>query len=52
MELVVSECTLIEQSAVVGFLFAKGRPLNDIHKEMLSVYGERCFSCKAVRNWV
>ena len=54
MERVVSKCTLIQQRAVVvGFLWGtKGRPSNDVHKEMLSVYGERYFSCKTVRNWV
>ena len=52
MASVLSECTVIEQRAVVRFLWAKGRPSKDIHKEMLSVYGERCLSHKAVRNWV
>ena len=52
MEGVVRECTIIEQCAIVDFLWAKWRPSKDIHKEMLSVYGERCLSCKEVRNWV
>jgi hypothetical protein len=32
------------------FLWAKGLHAKDINKEMLSVYGGKCLSCKAVQN--
>jgi transposase len=30
----------------------KGLKTNDIHKEMFRVYGGKCLSHKAIRNWV
>jgi hypothetical protein len=33
------------------FLWAKGLDAKDIHKEMLPVYGVKCFSRRAVHNW-
>jgi hypothetical protein len=33
-------------------LWAKGFNAKDIHKEMFPVYGGKCLSRKAVRNWV
>jgi transposase len=33
-------------------LCAKGLTAKDIHKEIFSVYGEKCLSLKAVHNWV
>jgi hypothetical protein len=33
-------------------LWAEGLDAKDIHKEMFSVYGGKCFSCKMVHNWV
>jgi hypothetical protein len=33
-------------------LWAKGLSVQDIHKEMFLVYGEKCLSRKAVHNWV
>ncbi|GBL74452.1 hypothetical protein AVEN_228958-1 [Araneus ventricosus] len=43
----LEECTLEEQRSVARFLWAKGLPANDIHKEMLSVYSENCLCCQA-----
>jgi hypothetical protein len=34
------------------FLWAEGHNAEDIHKEILPVYGGKCLSCKAVHNWV
>jgi hypothetical protein len=34
------------------FLWAKGLNVKDINKEIFPVYGGRCLSCKAFRNWV
>jgi len=45
-------CTTIEQSGVVRFLWAKNMEAKDIHKEMLSMYGEHCLSRQAIHNWV
>jgi hypothetical protein len=36
----------------VLFLWAKELDAKDIHTEMFSVYGGKCLSRKAVRNWV
>jgi hypothetical protein len=33
-------------------LWAKTLNAMDIHKEMFAVYGGKCFSRKAVHNWV
>jgi hypothetical protein len=53
MVTVLEECTAEEQPSVVRvFLWAKGLSAKDIHKEMLSVYGEKCLSLKAVHNRV
>ena len=48
----LSTCTKIEQRGVVRFLWAKNMEANDIHKEMLPMYGEHCLSRQAVHNWV
>jgi hypothetical protein len=47
MATVLKVHTTEEQSSVVRVLWAK-----DIHKEMFRVYGGKCLSHKAVRNWV
>ena len=39
--------TAIEQCGVVRFLWAKVMAAKDIHKEMLSMYGEHCLSRQA-----
>jgi hypothetical protein len=41
-----------DQRSVVHFLWAKGPNKKDIHKEMFPVYGGKCWSRKAVKNWV
>jgi hypothetical protein len=48
MATVLMECTIKEQYAVVRFLWAKGLPAKDIHKEMFPVYANKCLSHKAV----
>ena len=48
----LNTCTTIEQRGVVRFLLAKGMAAEDIHKEMLPVYGEHCLSREAVHNLV
>ena len=48
----LNTCTTIEQRGVVRFLWAKGMAANDIHKEMLPMYGEHCLSHQAAHNWV
>jgi transposase len=35
-----------------AFLWAERRNAKDIPKEMFAVYGRKCFSRKAVHNWV
>jgi hypothetical protein len=52
MATVLEECTTEEQRSVVRFLWAKGLNAKDIHKEIFPVYGGKCLSRKAVRNWV
>jgi hypothetical protein len=37
----------MEQHGVVWFLWAEGMAAEDIHKEMLPMYGEHCLSCQA-----
>jgi hypothetical protein len=49
---VLEEGTTKDEHPVVLFLWAKGLSAKDIHKDILSVYGGKCLSCKAVRNWV
>jgi hypothetical protein len=44
-------CSTIEEHCVVRFLWAKGMAAKDIHKEMLSMYGEHRASLQAVCNW-
>jgi hypothetical protein len=53
MTTVLEECITEEQRFVVRY-FSEGNRLisEDIHKEMLSVYGRKCLSRKAVHNWV
>jgi transposase len=48
----VVQCTTEEQRSVVRFLRAKGPSAKVIHKEIFPVYGGKCFSRKAVQNWV
>jgi hypothetical protein len=52
METVLEEYTTEEQCSFVHFLCAKGLNAKDIHKEMFPVNGGKCFSCKAIHNWV
>ena len=42
----LNTCTTIEQRGVVRFLWAKDMAAKDIHKEMLPMYGEHCWSFK------
>jgi hypothetical protein len=50
---VLERCATEEQRFIVGvFLWAKGLNAKDIHKELFPVYGRKCFSRKAVHNWV
>ena len=48
----LNTCTTTEQRVVVRFLWEKNMEAKDIHKEMLSMYGEHCLSCQAIHNWV
>jgi hypothetical protein len=48
----LNTCITIEQHGVVRFLWAKDMAANDIHKEMLPMYGELCLSRQAVHNSV
>jgi hypothetical protein len=53
MAALLSTCTTIEQRGVVRFFERKKKmEAKDIHKEMLSMYGEHCLSRQAVHNWV
>jgi hypothetical protein len=52
MVTVLEDCTTEEQRSVVRFFSAKGLNAKDINKEMFSVYGGKCLSCKAVHSWV
>jgi hypothetical protein len=47
----LNKCASREQCGVVQFLWPKGMVAKDIHKEMLSTYGEYCLSRQAVHNW-
>jgi hypothetical protein len=49
---VIEECITEEQSYLLRLFWAKGLNAKDIHKEMFPVYGGKCFSRKAVHNWV
>jgi hypothetical protein len=49
---VLEECSTEEQRCVVYFSWAKRLNKKDIIKEMFPVYGGKCFSRKAVRNWL
>ena len=48
----LNTCTTMEQRGVVRFMWPKGMAVEDIHKEMLPMYGEHCLSRQAVHNWV
>jgi transposase len=53
METMLEQCATEElRFAVRSFLWAKGLNAKDIHREMFSVYCEKCLSRKAVHNWV
>jgi len=52
MASVLNNCTNVEMRAVVRFLGAKGKTVQEIHHEMLPAYGMECLSRKAVYNWV
>jgi hypothetical protein len=52
MVTMLEERTTEQQHSVVLFLWVKGLNAKDILKEMFLVYGGKCFSRKAVHNWV
>jgi hypothetical protein len=52
MATVLEEYNTEEQRPVMRFLWAKGLTAEDIHKQMLPVYGGKCLSHKAVHNLV
>jgi hypothetical protein len=52
MVTVLEECITENQHSVMRYLWAKGLNAKDIYKEMFSVYGGKCLSCKTVHNWV
>jgi hypothetical protein len=41
---VLEEYSTGEQRSVVRFLWAKGFSVKDIHKDMLNVYGGKCYA--------
>lgn len=41
-----------EIRAVIRFFCAKGKIGSDIHRELVSVYGEKCMSVRMVQKWV
>jgi hypothetical protein len=43
MATVIEECTTEKQRSVVRYLWTKALNAKDIHKEMFSVYGGKCF---------
>jgi hypothetical protein len=52
MATVLAEYTAKEHRSVAFFLWANGPNARVIHKEIFPVYGGKCRSRKAVRNWV
>jgi hypothetical protein len=52
MATVLEGCTTGKQRSLVLFLWESGLNARDIHKEMFPLYGRKCLSRKAVRNWV
>jgi hypothetical protein len=52
MATVLQECTTNDQRCILRLLWAKGLNVKDIRKEMFSIYGGKCLSCKAVHSWV
>jgi hypothetical protein len=52
MVAVLEGYTTEEPCCVLHSLWAKGLNAKDINKEMLTVYGGKCLSRKAVHNWV
>jgi hypothetical protein len=52
MATVLEECTIEEQRSVVRFLWANGHNVKDIHKDIFSVYGEKCLPRKEVHKWI
>jgi hypothetical protein len=48
MATVLEVCTTKEQHSVVHFFYGQ----KDSMQKMFPVYGGKCLSCKAVRNWV
>jgi hypothetical protein len=52
MATVLEECTIEEQRSVVRSSWSKGLNAKDIHKGMFPMYAGKCFSRKAVHNWV
>jgi hypothetical protein len=42
MATVLEDCTTEEQRSVVHILWAKGLNANDVHKEIISLYGGKC----------
>jgi hypothetical protein len=51
MATVLKKYATEEQRSVVSSFLAKGLNAKDIHKEIISVYGEKCLSRKAIRDW-
>jgi hypothetical protein len=46
--------TVLKSSVLLRVFFSAGKRLSakDIKKEMFTIHGGRCLSCKAVHNWI
>ncbi|GFW66004.1 histone-lysine N-methyltransferase SETMAR [Trichonephila clavipes] len=51
MVFALKNSTIEEQRNVIRFLTAEGEKPTAIHRQMVTVYGEKCASCKSVRKW-
>jgi len=51
MELPVKNVSTCELRAVIRFLTAKGLNGNEIHTELVHIYGDKCMSVQMVRRW-
>jgi hypothetical protein len=48
----LSDCTIVEKSAVIQFLWSEWIKPFEIHRKMLAQYGENCILQRTVYQWV
>jgi len=46
------DCTIVEQCALIQYLWSEGIKSSEIHRKLLAQYGENCIMQMMVYQWV